>query len=532
MDPAQTAPAPVPTPTQPGTVTSTEIPISEAKKLEHGGAKKNKKLIIVIALLLIFFVLAFVGILFLRKPAPAPKAPPKPTPTPTKVVSTVLPIDTAKTDKVLVSGVPHFFNLLPTDLPNVYDIRAIFNYKSNLIIVSASGIIEFNPKTNDIIRQSDPRLFSCINYATMIGSKLYVTCNGSPNRANQPKGVYVINVDTGKLEKVYTEGSADLSYVTVTNEKDTLWVGAKNEVVKINTKDDTMKEYFPDDLGMPNCQYFMVHTYNKTLWATCVPNGNPSVSIYNNKENKWNPYTPSNGETNPIYTLGYTPDTLYFLSYTKNPTLYTYDTTTNSWESTPSATLQIPSSGPIANDMRKQLQNGVIFPGIEQKGVAYLSYYDTVEKKVKDFELVLSDYLGISDIVNEKRYLFTKNAVDTVKNNEFPKSFKKLSKPIGNGTKLYVDPFETYAVLIGSASASTPPFTAELVELKKGHVTNLLENNESIQKASPEALSKFATSLEKVTLNGTSKEAEIVDRATGDPIIEIDFATKALTFYE
>ncbi|MBP9719628.1 MAG: hypothetical protein KBD46_04085, partial [Candidatus Levybacteria bacterium] len=296
----ETAPAPLPTPTTQVSNTgiqSTEIPISELPPEMIKPRSKKKKFIImgIVAAVIILFVVLVIIMMQLSKPAPKPA--PKVVPTPTKAVSTILPVDTSRNDTILVTGVPHFLDMKPSDLPNVYDVRGVFNYKQNLIIVSTSGIVEFDPRTNEIIRQNDSRLFNCMKYATVIGTTLYVSCT-------QPPGIYGINLENGKLEKAYTGGSTLLSYATVSSVNDTLWVGGKNTVVKINTKDDAMQEYAPKDLGMPDCQYFMVHSYRENTWVTCVSPTIAGVSLYNEKDNTWTPHIPEN-QTNPIYTLGY-----------------------------------------------------------------------------------------------------------------------------------------------------------------------------------------------------------------------------------
>lgn len=530
MDPVQNPPqSPVLPPPAQVQIESTEIPLSSLPP-EHTSHPeipfwKKKKFLIIMGGLFFFFFLIIIIAFFFRKPVPVKKSGPKPTPTPTPVVSTILPINTKNHSQILVSAVPHFADLKLSDLPNIYDIRGIFNYKKDLIIVSTSGIIEYNPKTNTIVRQNDPRVFNCINYGTVIANKLYVACN------QQPPSVSVINLDTGKLEKTYTQGSAVLASVSVTSSGDTLWVGATNEVIRVNTKNDIMETYSPGILGLPVCKDFYVYSYNKTVWTTCGYDAKSGISIYDEVTNTWKSFIPTEAANEPLYTVGYTNNTIYFRTPIENSPLYTYHTDTKSWDISPSLSVRIPSSKPEAEEIRAQLQKDVIFPSLEQKGIAYLSYFDTVEKKVKDLELVISPYIGLSEIIDEKRYLFTHTAIDKVTATTFPKAFKKTNLPVGLGTKTFVDPFENYAVLIGSASAATPPFTAYLVEVKKGLVTDLMKDNDTLNDVEPESILQFSNNLDSnYRIAGTSKDAKVTNKATGDEVIKVDFETKELNF--
>lgn len=510
MDPTQQPIAPAP-------IVSTEIPISD---LPSEKKSKKKKLLIIIAGILIVLLL-IVGIFFISRPkSVAPKTVSKPKPTPTPVISTILPIDRKNHEQILFSYVPHFADMKLSDIATLYDIRGIFNYKKNLLIVTSFGITELNPTTDEFIRQNDTRLFNYIDYATLIGKNLYVACTG--------KGVYVINLESGKLEKTYQQGSALLSHISLGSEKDNLWVGGANEIVKIQTKNDSMEEYSPENVGLPECTDFSVFAYSENVWTTC--GSKPGISIYTTATNSWKSFTPPR-TTEPFYTLGYNTNTMYFRSSATDSSLYTYHTDTQSWDSAP-ATKTIPSSKPEAEELRALLQKNTLFPPLEQKGISYLSYFDSVQKKVIDFELTLSDYIGISDIIDEKRYLFTSRAVDRIQNKQFPKAFKKLDKPVGIGTKVFVDSLENYAVLIGSDSAKTPPFTAYLIELKKGTVTDLLLNNESIEDIEPDIFNKFSATLDKNLLTGTRTTADMKEAFTGNQILHIDFPKKELIFSE
>jgi len=510
-----------------GPIIPTEIPISSLPPHHTPPQKISKKKMMIIGGAIFFLLIVIVGNFFLifQKPKPK-KIAIKPTPVPTLAVSTVLPIERTS-QQVLFPYVPHFQDLKISDIATFYDIRGIFNYKNNLIITSPFGIIEYNPKTNDIVRQNDTRLLSCVDSATLIGKKIYTACN---TQATQ-HGISVIDLDSGKLEKRYSSGSANLSYVSLAEDKEFLWVGATNEIIRVDTTKDTMEEYTPQAIGIPACQEFSVFGYNGYIWTTC---GNiPGIAIYSTETNTWTPFIPPN-TTAQFYTLGYDKNTLYFRSNVSDSALYTYHNDTKGWDVTPATTVFIPSSKPEAEEIRAALKKNVIFSPLLQKGVAYLSYFDTAEKKVKDFELVLSDYIGISEIIDEKRYLFTRDAVDTLQKNAFPKSYKKLPTSVGLGSKTFVDPLANYAVLIASESASTPPFTAYLIELKKSTVTNLLTDPkilENLEDIKPEEMNMLAESLGQAKLFGTTKDADMTKALTGEKIFHIDFLKKNMIIF-
>jgi hypothetical protein len=535
MDPAQNPPvSPPPLPPQPpvpGGIVPTEIPIAEAKKLEHHGRfLKKKKLIVIITTIICVIVLLLSLPIMLSKPAPPAQPTPKPTPTPTPYQSTILPIDRNHSEQILINQVPHFLDLKLSDIPSIFDIKGIFNYKNNLIIVSTGSIVEYNPKTLDIVRQNDASIFSCINNATVIGIKLFVSCNGFVNSKSQPKGIYVINLENGKLEKIYKQGSAVLDTVSVAALDTTLWVGSANKVVKIDVTTDHMNAYTPIDMGTEGCANFTVYGYAGSVWVTCSPGITSAVSLYDSKKDTWSPFTPPNIGGDSVYTLGYNEKAIYFLTTASTPTLYTYHRDTSSWDQTSPTTLRVPSSKPEAAEMRGIVgQSDVIFKELGQRSIAYLSYFDTVQKKVVDFELIVNPYIALSDVVNEKRYLFTNRTVDKLKEGGFPSAYKKLNGTIASAVKMTVDPSENYAVFIGPQKDGNPPFTVQLVILKTGEVVDPLKSNQELQYMKPERLAEISTNIPTYTLLSTTKEAKLADPKTGNTLMIVNFKDKTVS---
>lgn len=117
----------------------------------------------------------------------------------------------ASNQQVLVSYVPNFDNLTLDDLPDFSDIRDVYDYNGNTLVVGYNRIVEYNTASNMYVRVNDPKVLGCINSSAKIDNFLYISCNSHyPENKQLPNdksvvasSVYKIDLETGKIIKKY-----------------------------------------------------------------------------------------------------------------------------------------------------------------------------------------------------------------------------------------------------------------------------------------------------------------------------------------
>ncbi len=441
--------------------------------------------------------------------------------------------------QVFFPYVPNFDKLTIDGLPNISDIRGIFNYNDNLIIVALGNTIEYNPKSQTVIRQLDTNSVPCSYGAAKIGNYLYLACNGSLNSKdvfyNKASGIYVINLSTGILEKKYLPNKLTFANNSITSSGKTLWVGADNGVAKIDTTDDTIIAFTQKQLGFSGkCEFYNVYANDVSVWVDIHPEDGCSdgISLYNTNNNTWKSYwnTDNSTASSGTYTIAYSRDKIY-VSRESNvkEQISAYNSQTSSWNS-------------LSDDL---LGNFVAYRDKYMPDARYLnnsgsgskdfSYLDTKVNKRIDFNWSIADYLGLSNKVNNKYYLLTQNAIYILQRNGFPKLLKRIPplSDITNQGKLLVDNNEQYLFfLVPEAFQDGAAIQAELLDIKNGTEWDLISNNPSYGSLSDKGVQTIEENIssDEYIYQTNDNGVDILDPKTKKLVMQLVFTRHTLNF--
>ena len=160
--------------------------------------------------------------------------------------------------KFLFTSYPNFDELKIEDLPTFTDVRGVFDYKENMIVMGYKRLIELDTKTNKIVRTSiskNPEF----SIAAKIGNILYVADNGDFFKNIQPS-IHVLNLDDGAVVDVLKGGEHipyDLINLDLDSHGQDLWIATRGEVLKFDTSINKLTgAYTLRDLGyleVPTC---------------------------------------------------------------------------------------------------------------------------------------------------------------------------------------------------------------------------------------------------------------------------------------
>jgi hypothetical protein len=153
--------------------------------------------------------------------------------------------------KFLYSKFPNFETLEYHDLPRFSDVRRVFDYNGNKIIMGHDQLIELDTDTQTIVRTSikdDPDFYT----AAKIKNLLYVADNGNMFEKIKPK-IYVLDLDTSTLVKTI-EGSKDLPFdltnLRLHSYESDLWISTRYFIIKYDTVTDSVESsYSLKDIG-------------------------------------------------------------------------------------------------------------------------------------------------------------------------------------------------------------------------------------------------------------------------------------------
>jgi hypothetical protein len=202
------------------------------------------------------------------------------------------PSDTS--DLALIPYIPNFDSLTVEDLPNMTDTRGIYPYNSRYIVASVGKVIEYDDKSEMIVRVNNPSVLPCIFSTALIGDNLYVTCNDVNVDAN---GKWIgkatlsrINLTSGKITKRYFESDTKTRInFWVTSLGTDLWGSSWDGVFKMDTITDTVTEYSSQSLGFPNYRPSNIYVKDNALRVHFAGgDNNPgSVEVYDANSDSW-----------------------------------------------------------------------------------------------------------------------------------------------------------------------------------------------------------------------------------------------------
>lgn len=197
-------------------------------------------------------------------------------------------------DTFLYTRFPDFDSLSYEDIPNLTDVRKVFEYNGNLLVMGWASIVEYDTSADAFIRATLPTEVLMFDVAK-IEDTLYAADNGnSPDTPAQPT-LYVVDLKTGKLLNSM-QGTSEVLPYDLTNpslhsyEKD-LWISTRDYVLKFDTVSQTVTEnYTLEALGykqQPTCDNapFMVSEPGvvKVVEFACKN----FISTYNYDTNTW-----------------------------------------------------------------------------------------------------------------------------------------------------------------------------------------------------------------------------------------------------
>jgi len=234
----------------------------------------------------------------------------------------------------LISHLPNFDSLTVRDLPNMIDTRGVYEYNGRYIVASVDRLVEYDSKSEMIVRTNNPTVLPCIFSTAIIGDNLYVTCNKvvlDVNGNTTGKSTLVrLNLTSGSITNRYFETDAKPRInFWVTSLGTDLWGSSWDGVFKMDTTTQKVVEYSSQSIGYPNCRPGRIYIKNNAVRVQ-ITNGSDcpgGVAEYDTNTNTWKQLPDSNeavqavnevpkveGKTLPLY-VAVSPriDDLYYL---------------------------------------------------------------------------------------------------------------------------------------------------------------------------------------------------------------------------
>lgn len=475
-----------------------------------------------------------------------------------------LVIDTSIKENVFIDKVPFFEKLDYQNLPQTYDIRNAYNYKSNLIIAGFNKIIIYSPTENKIIKQNNPHILDCLNSSTLIDNFLYVLCYGNDSK----RGLFVVDLDNNKIIKSYHDKlkipldkflqisrEKQLAIPTllngrVTGKNNNVWIGAWNGVFKIDTKTDEVNFYKNKDMGFSEgCQSFRAYSNRKTVLILPVNSSNceGGLTLFDDSNNLWKNFKVNDFDVTDdrkdinLDLIAYSENNLY-LSYILESSkrglkmrLTTYDWKDEKW---------IKVIDYFGNEGYKKFRNTILsdtvitFSG--EGSTTNYSYIDKTTGKPIDSVSPLPSYLGISQLLNNKYYLFSNNGIYVLEKEGFPKLLFPVqikNSYVNEYSKFFVNEKEEYAVLIGRRGGmdlSNPTLRTELyadyIDLKSGKITNMISRSNGLDKPIDDKLQEILTKIRDSIVEEKSDTLILRDSNSEEELFFINLQSKQLIF--
>lgn len=232
-----------------------------------------------------------------------------------------LKIDRNIIPNAFVAGYPDFDNLTMRSFRDTHDRRNMFPYKNHIIVVGLDFVYEIDPSNSTLVRRLRPDALPCANWGTVIGSNLYILCYSGKY------GVFQIDLETGNLVKSYTNytylqdgrDTTDFKFgnASIVSMGNMLWLGGPEGVISINTKNDQVRFYTDQEIGIKAINGYEVFATKEYMGV--VAYGHESgVSIYNPRRDTWtrlaNPQALPEGQNDDYLSVfGVTDKKVYFI---------------------------------------------------------------------------------------------------------------------------------------------------------------------------------------------------------------------------
>lgn len=204
------------------------------------------------------------------------------------------PTNSPVSDKqVLIPYIGNFNKLTITDLPNFQDVRGVYHYKNNLIVTGIDSIAEYNPSTNNLVRVLDHTKLEFVYSTALIGDNLYVATvpdfyHGKSWQDSWAR-IYRIDLNSGSITKQYfgnpSEGKRRIN-LYLTSKDNYLWASSNDGIYKINTADDSIKEYDEAKLTLPTHCITSIFNQN-VLFGFVNCSDKQGKLIYNESSDSW-----------------------------------------------------------------------------------------------------------------------------------------------------------------------------------------------------------------------------------------------------
>jgi len=465
-------------------------------------------------------------------------------PTPTAEVikeNPYLDIQKIEIKNVLVPYVSNFDNLSQSDLPNITDIRAVYSYNGHVILVGSPNIMEVDPNTNEIIRAADKRIFDCFYYSVKIGDALYLACNGTGGLKLQ--GIYKLDLKTGNIVKSYKpKPGVDFTNLNIALSGKTVWGGAQNGVIKIDTLTNDVSFYPSEKFSYSaHCPWYNIGANDVNVWMTPQASDCVGVSIYNNATDFWDNY-PNNVfesvcQVKPIthyFTFAYSREKFYLAANggigDPGDCIFTYDQNTKTW---------IKVADPKKDQLKKPkdyrnkyFPNALLAQNNGSQDVEF-NYYES-GGEVNDYKWERT-YFSIAGRRSNKYYILANDGVYTLEKNSFPKLITKVNIPVGGNTS-FVDNKEEYALLIGPVfgmvvgDTFSDRMVSYLISLKTGELVDLLKTTGLSSSTNTSGLYKTLEKLPAAEQKEVANGVVYIDKVTKNEIVRVDFSSQKITF--
>lgn len=197
-------------------------------------------------------------------------------------------------DTFLIDHIPNFDTLALTDLPNFDDVRSVFDYRGNKLIVGYDKIVEYDIRNNTYVRVNKALPDEAIYSGAKEGDFLYITTQGREYSGSDKDWRRLLKIDlmSGKIVKTFFGKTTDPHYTNLNalSFGNSIWVSSWDGIMKIDPADDSMVFYPASDIGLSQCLgglYTVDGLLKVKLEVSMVCGREDHSAVYNPSSNSW-----------------------------------------------------------------------------------------------------------------------------------------------------------------------------------------------------------------------------------------------------
>ncbi len=359
-----------------------------------------------------------------------------------------------------LSGIP-LERLEIDDFPDFKTIRGVVHYQDKVWMSGGGSLVEFDTSNNSVTRYSDPQVVNCDDNLAVVGNHLFVPCRSltsysdEPGSDSPPYGIYKVNLETNQVDYVYTDkdGLLNRENYKIYSDGNYVWVATFNGVARINSLTDEI-EFFQQELKINATKFGIASILPDKNYVWVIVNAHAyskgGLALFNKMTQEWKAFGPEelrdDGRYERVdvefsfgrYALKLIPGGVRVGFREKEPDFSgdilvekEYNYSTGAWVKANS----MPITGKHFETGRQQLaETYSITSEYGEKDQNGFTQLFIGEKSQPRYTINGRDFLSISEVISNKRYLITSASLDYINSSsQFPEIILNFGRDVDPG---------------------------------------------------------------------------------------------------